>query len=448
MKNNSLTEGIIWKKLLFFALPLLGASFIQQLYNTVDLIFVGNFLGKEAAAAVGASTLFVTCLVNFFSGMSVGSGVLTSLVFGRGDKKELKKVIHSSIGLSFACGAIIMTIGLIFAPSFLRLINTPEEIMPDAVSYVRVYFISIISLVVYNIGSGVIRALGNSKTPMYIQLAGGIINVIMDAVFIFLFENGVVGVALATLFSQSVAAVMVIFYLMKLDPETNLELRKIRIYKEHLLKILEIGVPVGFQALVITLSNVFIQYYVNGLGVDAIAAFTAYFKVELVIYLPILAFGQAITTFTSQNLGAREYSRVRRGTKICLAMGLVCTVVLSVILLNFGRQAFAVINSDKDVVDLGIQIISITVPFYWVYVILEVLGASIRGSGKTTPPMLITLANICIFRTVILYFIMQHSQDIKGIAMTYPITWASTAFFMTIYYYRANWISDSMLSRE
>lgn len=446
MNNNGLTEGIIWKKLLFFALPLLGASFIQQLYNTVDLIFVGNFLGKEAAAAVGASTLFVTCLVNFFSGMSVGSGVLTSMVFGKGDKSELKKVIHSSIGISLACGLIIMIIGLAFSPSFLRAINTPEEIMPEAVSYIRVYFISIISLVVYNMGSGVIRALGNSKTPMYIQLIGGIINVIMDAVFIFLFENGVVGVALATLFSQTVAAVMVVLYLMKLDEESRLELRKIKIHKEHLNKILKIGVPVGFQALVITLSNVFIQYYVNSLGVDSIAAFTAYFKVELVIYLPILAFGQAITTFTSQNLGAGEYLRVKQGVKVCLIMGLACTIMLSVVLLSFGRQAFALINSDKAVLDLGVQIISVTVPFYWVYVIFEVLGGSIRGSGKTTPPMIITLANICILRTVLLYVIMSYSQDIRGIAMTYPITWASTAFFMTIYYYKGDWMSKPVLT--
>lgn len=446
MKNNSLTEGVIWKKLLFFALPLLGASFIQQLYNTVDLIFVGNFLGKEAAAAVGASTLFVTCLVNFFSGMSVGSSVLTSLVFGNGNKKELKKVIHSAIGISIACGIIIMIIGLSFAPHFLRLINTPEEIMPQAVSYIRVYFISIISVVVYNMGSGIIRALGNSKTPMYIQLVGGIVNVIMDAVFIFLFKNGVVGVALATLFSQTVAAGLVILYLMNLESESNLELGKIKIYREHFYKIVKIGVPVGFQALVITLSNVFVQYYVNGLGVDSIAAFTAYFKVELLVYLPILAFGQAITTFTSQNLGAKEYLRVKQGTKVCLTMGLVCTVVLSTLLLSFGRKAFGVMNNDREVINLGIQIISVTVPFYWIYLILEVLGGSIRGSGKTGPPMVIILTNICILRTILLYFTMSYSQSIKGIAMTYPITWASTAIFMAIYYYKVNWMSEPILT--
>lgn len=446
MKNNSLTEGIIWKKLLFFALPLLASSFIQQLYNTVDLIFVGHFIGKEAAAAVGASTLFVTCLVGFFSGMSVGASVVTSLVFGKGEKKELKKVIHSAIGIGFVSGAIIMLIGFIFAPYFLRLINTPEEIMPLAVSYIRVYFMSVISVVTYNMGAGIIRALGNSKTPMYIQLIGGIINVIMDAVFIFFFKNGVVGVALATFFSQTVAAVLVIYYLMTIESNYKLEFKMLRIYKDHLYKIVNIGVPVGFQALVITISNVFVQYHVNGLGVDAIAAFTAYFKVELLVYLPILAFGQAITTFTSQNIGAGNYLRVKKGTKVCLLMGFISTAVLSTVLLIFGNQAFAIINNDPGVINLGTQIIRITVPFYWIYLILEVLGGSIRGSGKTVAPMAITLVNICILRTLILFIIMSYSQNIQAIAITYPITWAATAICMAVYYYKVNWMGEYVLT--
>ncbi len=442
MKNNSLTEGVIWKKLLFFALPLLGTSFIQQLYNTVDLIYVGNFLGKEAAAAVGASSLFVTCLVGFFSGMSVGSSVVASYVFGTGNKRELKNVVHTAIGLSFICGIIIMIIGLIGAPYFLELINTPDEIMGMAVNYIRVYFMSIISVVTYNMGSGIIRALGNSKTPMYIQLIGGIVNVIMDGVFIVIFKFGVVGVAYATLFSQTLAALLVLNYLMHIDNQYKLELPKIRIAKAHFYKILKIGVPTGFQALVITLSNVFVQYHVNSLGVDAITAFTVYFKVELLIYLPILAIGQAITTFTSQNIGAENYDRVRKGTRVCLMMGIGITAVMSTFVLFFGRQAFGVINSDPSVVDYGLQIISITLPFYWLYLILEVLGGTIRGAGKAVPPMAIILTNICVLRTLLLFMIMSSVQNIQGIAITYPITWASTAICMGIYYWRGNWMGE------
>jgi putative efflux protein, MATE family len=441
-EKNSLTEGVIWKKLLFFALPLLGTSFIQQLYNTVDLIYVGNFLGKEAAAAVGASSQFVTCLVGFFSGMSVGSSAVTAYVFGSGKKSELKKVIHTTVGLAFICGLIMMAIGLIGAPTFLKMINTPDEIMGMAVSYVRVYFISIIAVVTYNMAAGIIRALGDSKTTMHIQLIGGLVNVVMDAVFIFLFDNGVVGVALATLFSQSVAAGLALLYLMRLEPESRLELKKIRVELQLLNNILKIGIPSGLQALVITVSNVFVQFHVNSLGVDSIAAFTAYFKVELLIYLPILAFGQAISTFTSQNLGASEYERVKKGTRVCLAMGIGVTAVLSALVLAFGRQAFSVINSDPGVLDLGVQIIAVTVPFYFVYLILEVLGGTIRGSGKAVPPMVIILTNICVLRTILLFIIMASNSSITGIAMTYPITWASTALGMAIYYWRGNWMGE------
>ncbi|MBC3889063.1 MATE family efflux transporter [Acetobacterium paludosum] len=431
--------------MLFFSLPLLGSSFIQQLYNTVDLIYVGNFLGKEAAAAVGASTLFVTCLVGFFSGMSVGSSVVASYVFGTGDKKALKNVVHTAIALGIVGGTIIMIIGYIGAPYFLKLINTPNEIMATAITYIRVYFLSMISVVTYNMGSGIIRAMGNSKTPMVIQLIGGITNVILDAVFLLLFKNGVSGVAWATLISQSIAAILVLYFLSASDSDFKLEFNKIRIHRVCFNRILKIGIPAGLQTLVITISNVVAQYYVNSLGVDAIAAYTAYFKVELLIYLPIVAFGQAISTFTSQNIGAEKYDRVKKGTRVCILMGGGITIGMSLFLLYFGRQAFGVINSDAAVVDYGMQIIRITFPFYWLYVILEILSGTIRGSGKTLPTMVIILSNICLLRTVLLFIMMRVQNNIQGVAITYPITWASTALCMFIYYSKSNWLYQNKI---
>ncbi|WP_243136744.1 MATE family efflux transporter [Acetobacterium paludosum] len=430
---------------MFFSLPLLGSSFIQQLYNTVDLIYVGNFLGKEAAAAVGASTLFVTCLVGFFSGMSVGSSVVASYVFGTGDKKALKNVVHTAIALGIVGGTIIMIIGYIGAPYFLKLINTPNEIMATAITYIRVYFLSMISVVTYNMGSGIIRAMGNSKTPMVIQLIGGITNVILDAVFLLLFKNGVSGVAWATLISQSIAAILVLYFLSASDSDFKLEFNKIRIHRVCFNRILKIGIPAGLQTLVITISNVVAQYYVNSLGVDAIAAYTAYFKVELLIYLPIVAFGQAISTFTSQNIGAEKYDRVKKGTRVCILMGGGITIGMSLFLLYFGRQAFGVINSDAAVVDYGMQIIRITFPFYWLYVILEILSGTIRGSGKTLPTMVIILSNICLLRTVLLFIMMRVQNNIQGVAITYPITWASTALCMFIYYSKSNWLYQNKI---
>lgn len=442
IENDNLTEGVIWKKLLLFALPLLGSSFIQQLYNTVDLIYVGNLLGKEAAAAIGASTLFVTCLVGFFSGMSVGSSVVVSYIYGSGESQKLKAVVHTTVALGFVCGTIIMVVGYIFAPDFLKLINTPDAIMETAVTYIRIYFLSMIPLVTYNMGSGIIRAMGNSKTPMIIQLIGGLINVVLDGVFLISFRNGVAGVALATLVSQTIAAALVLHVLVDTDSEFRLEFSKIRIHWSYFRRILKIGIPAGLQTLVITISNVVAQYYVNSLGVDAIAAYTAYFKVELLIYLPIVAFGQAISTFTSQNIGAGQCERVKKGTRVCILMGCCITIGISLLLLCVGRQAFGVINGDAAVVDCGIQIIRITFPFYWLYVILEVLSSTIRGSGRTFPTMVIILSNICLLRTLLLFVIMGVQHNIQGVAITYPITWASTALCMFIYYSKSNWLYE------
>jgi putative MATE family efflux protein len=438
-KSINLTEGVIWKQILLFALPLLGSSLIQQLYNTVDLIFVGNYLGKEAAAAVGASALIVTCLVGFFTGMSVGASVVIANIVGSGKKGKVKDAIHTAIGLSFIGGIVLFIIGYIGAPYFLKWMNVPGEILESAVSYIRIYFLSLISIITYNMGSGIIRAMGNSKTPMYIQLFGGIVHVLMDALFIAIFENGVNGVAWATLLSQTVTAVLILYYLTHLESKYRLQFKKIRIHKEVLLLILKIGIPAGLQSIVITLSNVFAQYHINSLGVEAIVAFTAYFKVELPIYLPIVAFGQAITTFSGQNMGAGNIERVKKGAKVCILMGIGVTIVSSTLLLIFGRQAFEIFNHDSVVIDYGIRIISTSFPFYWIYVILEVLGDTIRGAGKATPPMAIILSNICILRIILLFTIMSFYHDVRGVAITYPITWATTALCMAFYYLKGNW---------
>lgn len=435
-RTHDLTEGTIWKQLLLFALPLLGSSLIQQMYNTVDLIFVGNILGKEASAAVGASSLIITCLVGFFTGLSVGTVIIIAQSFGQKSKIDLQRAVHTAIGLSLLGGVILMVIGYIGAPHFLRWMNTPEEIWSTSLSYLRIYFLSLISIITYNMGSGILRAVGDSKSPLFFQLIGGITNVAMDALFLVVFDYGVDGVAWATLFSQSIAAGCVLIHLSRTNGDHHLSWIKIRIYKDFLLRILKVGVPVGLQSLVITLSNIFAQYQINSFGVDAIAAFTAYFKVELIIYLPIVAFGQAITTFSAQNIGAGKVERMKIGTKVCLLMGITLTIATSVTVLIFGRQAFGVFNQDSSVINYGIRIIQTSFPFYFLYVILEVLGGSIRGAGKSTQPMIIILLNICVLRTILLFSIMSFYHDVRGVAMTYPVTWAVTDICMFIYFFK------------
>lgn len=432
--SQDLTKGVIWKKILLFAIPLLLTSLVQQLYNTVDLIFAGNILGKSASSAIGVSSLLVTCLIGFFGGMSVGSGVVISNIYGAKDKESLKGAIQNAIVLSIIGGFIIMVIGYFFTPYYLKLIDVPKELQISAEGYLRIYFFSSISIVTYNIGSGVLRALGDSKTPLYAQFIGGITNVLMNALFIIVFNNGIYGVAWATLFSQTIATIFVLYNLTKLDESYALTFNKIKFDIEILRKIITIGIPAGIQSLVITLSNVMVQYQINSLGEDAIAAFTAYFKVELIIYLPIVAIGQAIMTFTAQNAGAKKYDRVREGTKQCLVIGIIIAGFLSIFSLCFGRSLFRVLIKEPNVISLGLDIIKITFPFYFTYVILQVLSDSLRGIGKIKEPMIIIMVNICIIRTILLFIIVPRVMDIRGVAITYPITWILTSACMAAYY--------------
>lgn len=433
---KDMTRGSVWKNLILFAIPLLLGSLVQQLYNTVDLIFAGNFIDKSASAAIGTSGMLVNCLVGFFGGMSVGSGVVISQIFGSGDIRKLKKAIHNAMALSLVGGMILMLVGWILAPWYLQWINTPVDLLQSATRYLRIYFLSMISVLTYNIGSGVCRALGDSQSPLYAQFFGGLINVVMDYLFIRIFANGVNGVAWATLFSQTCAALIIIYRLRKLDADIALRWKEICFDGELLREVIRIGIPAGTQSLVITLSNVFVQSQINTFGEDAIAAFTAYFKVELLIYLPIVAFGQAMMTFAGQNKGAGNYGRIRKGTVQCVSISIVIAVLTSLFAIGFGEQLFRIFNKETSVIALGCSIIRVTFPFYFLYCILQILGDSIRGCGEVKKPMMIVMTNICVIRTILLFFMVHRFQSVQSVAAVYPITWLLTAVCMMVCYVR------------
>ncbi len=325
-------------------------------------------------------------------------------------------------------------VGFFFAPTFLELVNTPESLQASATSYLRIYFLSLVPIFVYNLGAGVLRALGNSTSPLYAQLIGGIVNVILNYVFITHMENGVNAVAWATLIAQTVAALLLLYSLTKQDSTYAFNVKKMAIDGPQLKQIVIIGLPAGIQSLLITISNVVVQYFINSFGEDAIAAFTAYFKVELLVYLPTVAFGQAVMTLAGQNMGAKNYHRVHEGIMTGLKMCIGVTIVISIILLCCGTSAFRVFNKEADVIALGCQIIHITFPFYFLYATLQVLGDGLRGAGKTQPPLYIVMANICIIRTLILFQMVPHTQSIQSIAMVYPITWVLTVLCLAVYY--------------
>ena len=315
MKQHNLTQGSIGKGILVFLLPLLASTLIQQLYNTVDLIFVGKFCSTEATAAIGASSLIITCLIGFFNGMAVGTNVVAAHIYGKQDKKGLKNVIQTVFMIGLIGGLIVTIIGIYFAPIFLKYMNTPQSILDVAVKYLRIYTLSMISVVIYNLLCGILRAIGDSKSPMMFQIFGGIVNVIADFIFIVILKMDVQGAAIATLLSQTLTAVLTIRYFYKRSEEPKLHFTMRIFDKKIFKKILMIGIPAGVQSIVITLSNIIIQSQINSFGVDAIAAFTAYFKIELILYLPIIVLGQALVSFVGQNYGAKQYDRINKGVK-------------------------------------------------------------------------------------------------------------------------------------
>ena len=429
-----------------FALPLLLGTLVQQLYSTVDLIFVGNVIDKTASAAIGASTLLITCLIGFFGGLAVGAGVVIAQSWGERDTDKLRRAIGNTAALALAGGAVLALLGWLLAPGYLRLIRTPEEIRANAEAYLRIYFLSLPSIVAYNFGAGMLRALGDSKNPLLAQLVGGLVNVAADWLLLRVLANGVVGVAWASLFSQTVAAALVARKLCRLDNAFALRLRGIHFDPALLKKTVAIGLPAGAQALVITLSNVVVQAHINAFGADAIAAFTAYFKVELIIYLPIMliiylpimALGQAIMTFSGQNCGAGQFARIRRGTRDCLLISLGLTAILSAVSLLFGGALFRLFIKEPSVIALGRRIIAVTFPYYVLYPVHQILGDSLRGQGKTKVPMLIVLLNLCLIRSALLFWIVPHTRSIQSVAAAYPVTWGLTALGMCVYYCSEN----------
>ena len=396
MKNNShtLTKGSVGKGILLFALPLLGSSLIQQLYSTVDLIFVGQLLGTKASAAIGASGLIVTCMIGFFNGMAVGTNVFAARHYGARRFEQLKKLIQTIFWTGIIGGFLLTVIGLVLSPVFLTWMGTPESIFPLAVRYLRIYMASMISVVSYNLLSGVLRALGDSRTPMLYQFFGGIINVFADFIFLYVFHMGVEGTAFATLFSQTFAAVGVMIHLYRLKEPYALRIRFSDCSLKEFTDILKVGVPAGVQSIIITLSNIIIQSQINTLGVTSVASFTVYFRVELIIYLPIVALG------------------------------------LPVILNVFTKDAAVAAQT--------LEIVKVTFPFYFFYTVLECFSSNLRGFGKAFLPMIVTVISFCGFRIVALFALMAKNPSPDKVALSYPISWGIAAAAMAMLYVRNN----------
>lgn len=440
MKNNShtLTKGSVGKGILLFALPLLGSSLIQQLYSTVDLIFVGQLLGTKASAAIGASGLIVTCMIGFFNGMAVGTNVFAARHYGARRFEQLKKLMQTIFWTGIIGGFLLTVIGLVLSPVFLTWMGTPESIFPLAVRYLRIYMASMISVVSYNLLSGVLRALGDSRTPMLYQFFGGIINVFADFIFLYVFHMGVEGTAFATLFSQTFAAVGVMIHLYRLKEPYALRLRFSDCSLKEFTDILKVGVPAGVQSIIITLSNIIIQSQINTLGVTSVASFTVYFRVELIIYLPIVALGQAVVSFIGQNYGAGNWERIKKGNRLCIFGGSLITFAACILLIIAMPVILNVFTKDAAVAAQTLGIVKVTFPFYFFYTVLECFSSNLRGFGKAFLPMIVTVISFCGFRIVALFALMAKNPSSDKVALSYPISWGIAAAAMAILYVRNN----------
>ena len=437
---NGITEGIIWKQLLFFFFPILVGTFFQQLYNTIDAIIVGQYVGKEALAAVGSTGSLINLLVGFFVGLSSGATVIIAQFFGARDDESVSKAVHTSIALSIVGGAIIMVIGIVFAPSCLKAMGVPSDIMHYAVDYTRIYFIGMIASLIYNMGSGILRAIGDSKRPLYFLIISCFVNIILDALFVIVFKMNVVGVGIATVISQIVSAILTMMVLMRTSQSYKLYLRKIRFYREILNRIITIGLPAGLQSVMYSVSNIIIQSNINAFGTDTIAAWAAYGKIDSLFWMAMGAFGVSITTFVGQNFGAKKFDRVKKSVVVCLKMAMGVSIALSVVLFFFGGTFSQLFTNDAAVINKSSEIIRFLTPFYFTYVCVEILSGAIRGTGESLKPMILTCLGICVLRVVWILVIVPLYPSFTMVTVSYPVTWAATSILFIIYYVRGSWL--------
>lgn len=447
-KSNLMTEGIIWKQLLLFSIPLLIGNLFQQLYNTVDSVIVGNYVGSHALAAVGASTPIINLLVGFFMGIATGAGIIISQFYGAKDDRRLEESVHTSFALSIWAGIFLTVIGIAFSPLILKWMGTPEDIFADSVLYLRIYFIGSLFLLVYNMGAGVLRAVGDSKRPLYYLCLSSVVNILLDLLFVVVFKMGVAGVALATLIAQGVSAVLLTIQLIKSSENYALTIKKIKVHKLVLREIIMVGIPTGLQQVIVSLSNAIVQSSINGFGSAAVAGCSAYLKLDGFMILPILSFGMASTTFTGQNLGARQYDRIKKGLRTALAMTSIYTISVSIMMYLYGGEALKIFSQEEEVLHYGRLMLNSLIPAYILLAIMQSLVGTVRGAGKTMITMIISILSLCVVRVVWITLILKFNPTIEGVFYGYPISWFVGALLVIFYAWKGNWIQKQELSVE
>ncbi len=434
-----MTEGNIPKHIIMFALPLLLGNIFQQLYNMVDTWVVGNYVSHEAMAAVGSVGPIINMLIGFFLGLASGAGVVISQYYGAKNDGGVSETVHTSLAMTLVMAVLFTGIGIAMTPFMVNMMNTPENVRPDTITYLTVYFSGVSGLMIYNMGAGILRAVGDSKRPFYFLVLSAVLNTVLDLVFVIFFRMGVAGVALATILSQFVSAVLVVTLLLRSPSSIRFLPKKLRISWPTLGRIVKVGIPAAIQMAITSFSNIFVQGYINYFGSHVMAGWTAYAKVDALIFMPMQSIALASTTFVGQNLGKNQIKRARKGVAVSLGMAAVGTVIVMVPVIAGAPYTVAFFNAEPEVVRYGSLLLRTITPFYIVCIVNQVCSGALRGAGDSRAPMIIMLCSFVVFRQIYLYVMANFiCNEIIPIAMGYPAGWILCSAVTLIYYLRAD----------
>ena len=435
-----MTRGKPWRLITAFAIPVLLSQVFQQLYNTADALIVGRFLGDEALAAVSSSGTLIFLIISFFTGMSMGASVTISRYFGAGDYARVSRAIHTNVLLAILCGIVLTVFGVALTPTFLRWMGTDPDVLPEAISYFRYYFFGILAVVMYNTCKGIMNALGDSRRPLYYLILSSLVNIVLDLLFIAVFHWGVWSAAAATTISQAVSMVLCLIHLTKKGTIYQVRLRDLRLDREMLGQIFRYGLPSGVQNSVIGFANVIVQSNINSFGKLAMAAYGAYSKLEGFAFLPVTSFTMALTTYVSQNLGAGEYDRAKKGSRFGIITSLLLAELIGVLMYLFAPQLTSIFTETPEVIALGVEQARTISLFYCLLAFSHAVASVCRGAGKAFVPMTIMLVFWCVVRITYITTVMHFVHDIQYIYWAYPITWSLSSVVYLIYYHFSDWV--------
>ena len=440
--RNALTEGPIWKKMLLFALPVFLGNVFQQFYNTFDSWCVGNFIGDDALAAVSSSGSLIFMMVSFFNGIAMGAGVIIARYYGARDYQPMRLAIHTDVAFGLVAGVLLTVLGVSFTPVILRWMGTPEDVLPQSISYFRYYFCGALFTVMYNIFVGILHAVGDSRHPLYYLICSSIVNVALDLLFVAKLKLGVGSAAIATTISQGISAALCCIRLVRFETPYQLKFREIRFDGKSMKDIVRYGLPSGVQNSVIAIANVVVQSNINSFGKEAMAGCGAYSKIEGFAFLPITCFTQALSTFVGQNLGARKYDRVKKGVGFGIACSTVLAEIIGILAWLLAPQLIRIFNDDPVVVNYGVRHLRTISLFYCLLAFSHCIAGIMRGAGKATVPMVTMLACWCLLRVTYITIMVRIVNRLETVSWAYPITWCCSSVIFLIYFLKADWIHN------